>query len=300
MKSFSHRIARSVSLLLLIWGVAALVIASPVLAQDGTSTEEPVEIEGTAAAGSGAEPPPGEIAPEDEEQDAAPAIPRNPEEILEALGWPFVAPFLAASFISIWFGVERFVVLRKGRVIPRAFVERFIKHLQQGSLEPNKALQLCEENGSPTAIVFAHGIRKWGKPSVEVEQAILDGGERQVASLRKHLRVLNGVATVTPLIGLLGTVIGMIKAFNEIAGADAMGKASQLASGIALALLTTAAGLMIAIPSLILYMYLAGKVDVLVMEMDHYAQRVVELISGEGIAARKPEHRSISKKKITA
>lgn len=291
MKSFSHRIARSVGLLLLIWGVVVWFNASPAFAQP---EPDPVEVVDESGPTAGIE-----TAPEPEEE-ATPAIPRNPTEILEALGWPFVAPFLAASFISIWFGVERLVVLRKGRVIPRAFVERFIKHLEQGTLEPRKALQLCEENGSPTAIVFAHGIRKWGKPSVEVEQAILDGGERQVSSLRKHLRVLNGVATVTPLIGLLGTVIGMIKAFNEIAGADAMGKASQLASGIALALLTTAAGLMIAIPSLILYMYLAGKVDSLVMDMDHYAQRVVELISGEGIAGRKPEHRSISKKKITA
>ena len=219
---------------------------------------------------------------------SGPAVPRDPSDILEALGWPFVVPFLAASFISLWFGLERIVMLRRGRVIPRAFVERFLKHLEQGSLEPQRALDLCEENGSPTAIVFAHGIRKWGKPSVEVEQAIIDGGERQVGHLRKHLRILNGVATVTPLIGLLGTVIGMIRSFNEIADSDAMGKASQLASGIALALLTTAAGLVIAIPSLILYMYLAGKVDSVVMEMDRYTQRVVDLISGESLAARGP------------
>jgi biopolymer transport protein ExbB len=88
----------------------------------------------------------------------------------------------------------------------------------------------------------------------------------------------------------------MIRAFNEIAGADAMGKASQLASGIALALLTTAAGLIIAIPSLILYMYLAGKVDSVVMEMDRYAQRVVELISNEGLTARGNDSPSVSKK----
>ncbi|MDB4680137.1 MotA/TolQ/ExbB proton channel family protein [Planctomycetaceae bacterium] len=231
-----------------------------------------------------------------ETNETKPSIPQNPQEILEALGWPFVAPFLAASFISLWFGLERLVVLRRGRVIPRAFVDRFIKHLEQGKIEPQKALDLCEDNGSPTAVVFAHGVRKWGRPSVEVEQAILDGGERQVSLLRKHLRVLNGVATVTPLIGLLGTVIGMIRAFNEIAGADAMGKASQLASGIALALLTTAAGLIIAIPSLILYMYLAGKVDSVVMDMDRYAQRVVELISSEGLTARGNDSPSVSKK----
>jgi biopolymer transport protein ExbB len=216
----------------------------------------------------------------------APPIPRNPQEILQALGWAFVVPFLAASFVSMWFGLERIVVLRRGRVIPRAFVERFIKHLEAGAIEPQRALDLCEENGSAMANVFAHGVRKWGRPTVEVEQAVIDGGERQVALLRKHLRVLNGVATVTPLMGLLGTVIGMINAFNDIASAGAMGKATQLASGIALALLTTAAGLVIAIPSLILYMYLAGKVDSVVMEMDRYAQQVIDLISADGLATR--------------
>lgn len=230
-----------------------------------------------------------------------PAIPRNPQEILQALGWAFVVPFLAASFVSMWFGLERLVVLRRGRVIPRAFVDRFIKHLEAGAIEPQRALELCEQNGSAMANVFAHGVRKWGRPSVEVEQAVIDGGERQVALLRKHLRVLNGVATVTPLMGLLGTVIGMINAFNDIASAGAMGKATQLASGIALALLTTAAGLVIAIPSLILYMYLAGKVDSVVMEMDRYAQQVIDLISADGVATRNtPEaHSATAKKKAS-
>jgi biopolymer transport protein ExbB len=143
---------------------------------------------------------------------------------------------------------------------------------------------LCEENGSPIATVFAHGLRKWGKPSVEVEQAIIDGGERQVAQLRNHLRVLNAVATVSPLLGLLGTVMGMIQCFNEIAVSQAMGKADQLAGGIATALLTTAVGLFIAIPALTVYMLLAGKVDSLVMDMDLLAQDVVNLVSAEGLA----------------
>ncbi|MBT4864280.1 MAG: MotA/TolQ/ExbB proton channel family protein, partial [Planctomycetaceae bacterium] len=147
--------------------------------------------------------------------------------------WAFVGAFLSASIIAVWFAIERLVVLRKGRVIPRPFVERFIQHLDQRKLEGKQALKLCEENGSPIAVVFAHGVRKWGKPSVEVEQAIIDGGERQVSQLRKHLRVLNGVATVSPLIGLLGTVIGMIISFNDIAKSNAMGNPQQLANGIA-------------------------------------------------------------------
>jgi biopolymer transport protein ExbB len=211
------------------------------------------------------------------------SIPVTPVEVIEALGWYFAAAFLLASVIALWFGIERIVVLRRGRVIPRPFVDRFLQHLQQGQLDPDTALRLCEENGSPVAQVFAHGVRKWGKPSVEVEQAIIDGGERQVSQLRNHLRVLNGVASIAPLIGLFGTVVGMIMSFNEIANSDAMGKTNQLAAGIGVALLTTAVGLAIAIPSLVLYMYLAGRVDSLVMEMDELAQNVVHLISAESL-----------------
>lgn len=214
------------------------------------------------------------------------AIPQTPSEILSALGWWFVIPFVIASVTAVWCASERIVTLRRRRVIPKAFVERFLAHLHSGQISPAKALEVCQKNGSPVAQVFAHGVRKWGKPSVEVEQAIIDGGERQISSLRRNLRILNGVATVTPLIGLLGTVIGMIQAFNEIANTDAMGKAQELAVGIALALLTTATGLMIAIPSLIAYMYLTGKVDSLVIEMDQLAQDVVHLVSAESLQNR--------------
>lgn len=229
------------------------------------------------------------------EEDKKAAIPRNFEEIVDALGYSFVVPFFLASVISMWFSIERLVVLRRGRVLPRHFVDRFLEHLRQRKLDARRAQALCQENGSPVASVFAHGIRKWGKPSVEVEQAIIDGGERQVSQLRKHLRVINGVATVTPLIGLLGTVIGMIQAFNEIANTNSMGKAQELAAGIALALLTTAAGLLIAIPSLIMYMYLSGRVDSLVMEMDHLAQDVVQLISAEDLAQQNATARNVRK-----
>lgn len=212
-------------------------------------------------------------------------VPSTPEGIIKELKY-FLLPFVIASIISMWFIIERLVILRSGRVIPRHFVTRFLKLLQEGKLNARTSLKLCEENPSPISSVFAHGVRKWGKPSVEVEQAIIDGGERQLSQLRKHLRVINGVATVAPLMGLLGTVIGMILAFNEIANSSAMGKAESLAGGIAMALLTTAFGLGIAIPSLIMYMYLAGRVDALVMEMDQSSQDLVHLISAEGLAAK--------------
>ena len=189
---------------------------------------------------------------------SGPDMPTDPISIMKQLGWMgwlFLVPFVGATLIALWYSVERMVVLKRSRVIPKPFVERFLEHLRQGKLDRNSSLKLCEQSDSPIAAVFAHGVRKWGKSSVEVEQAIIDGGERQVSELRVHLRVLNGVATITPLLGLLGTVLGMIQAFNDIATAGSMGKTEQLAVGISLALLTTACGLMIAIPTLIMYMF---------------------------------------------
>lgn len=212
-------------------------------------------------------------------------IPQEPLDVLLALG-PFLYPQGLCSIVVVWFSLERLVVLRRGRVIPRHFVKRFFEHLRQGGLDAKQALQLCDDNGSPIAQVLAYGVRKWGKPSVEVEQAIIDGGERQVSLLRKHLRVINGAATIAPLLGLLGTVVGMIQAFNNIAQQAAAGKTEELAAGIGLALLTTAVGLMTAIPALIMYMYLSGRVDALVLEMDSLGQELVDNISAETLSNR--------------
>ncbi|MBL4885402.1 MAG: MotA/TolQ/ExbB proton channel family protein [Planctomycetaceae bacterium] len=257
----------------------AIAIA-PAFAQP--TTEQPVEVQPNTS-----NEPAGETnsrKPNDKKRVKS-VIPTNLTEALAALKW-WGLPFGIATFLSIWFSTEKLVVLRRARVIPKPFVERFLHHLREGSIDPEEANQLCEDNGSPVASIFAHGVRKWGKPSVEVEQAIIDGGERQVSEMRKHLRVINGVATVSPLIGLLGTVWGMIEAFNGIASSQAMGKPEELAAGIALALLTTAAGMVIAIPSLIMYMYLTGRVDILVMDMDKLAQEVVYSISAEALHER--------------
>ncbi len=199
-------------------------------------------------------------------------------------GGPLMWPILLCSIVVVTFSIERLVVLRRRRVIPRDFVKRFLDHLAAGQLDRTTALALCEQNGSPIAEVFAHGVRKWGKPSVEVEQAIIDGGERQVGQLRKNLRILNTIATISPLLGLLGTVQGMILSFNRIAmSTQVTGKSEDLARGIGMALIATAGGLIVAIPALVMYMYLGGRVDAVVMEMDSLAQKVVNLISAEGL-----------------
>ena len=265
--------------------VLLVLIGGVLIAQDGAdATPAPAPATATATA---------------PENDVS-GMPTDPVSIMKQLGWMgwlFLVPFVGATLIALWYTVERMVVLKRSRVIPRPFVERFLEHLRQGKLDRNSSLKLCEQSDSPIATVFAHGVRKWGKSSVEVEQAIIDGGERQVSELRVHLRVLNGVATVTPLLGLLGTVLGMIQAFNDIATADS-GKTEQLAVGISLALLTTACGLMIAIPTLIMYMFLSGRVDALVMEMDYLAQSVVQTISAEALAERKHDSSGRSKRAV--
>jgi biopolymer transport protein ExbB len=202
-------------------------------------------------------------------------------------GGPLMVPILVCSFVLTLVVFERTISLRRGRVLPRPFVKRFLHQLHEGSLKRETALEKCRENSSHVARVFAAAVRKWGKPAVEVEQAILDEGERTANELRRYLRVINGVATVCPLLGLLGTVWGMMEAFNAIATTSAIGRPELLAGGISGALVSTAAGLFVAIPALIAYLFFVGRVDRLIMDIDSRGQQLVDLISAEGIAERK-------------
>jgi biopolymer transport protein ExbB len=211
------------------------------------------------------------------------------KSLLEMLlaGGPPMIPIVLASFILLLVVFERVFSLRRRRVVPRLFVERFLLQVREGGLDRAEALARCDDESNHVARVFAAAVRKWGKPAVEVEQAVLDEGERIGNILRRYLRVINGVSTVCPLLGLLGTVWGMMNAFNVIATDSAMGRAELLAGGISLALVTTAAGLMVAIPAMILYLYFVGRVDSLVMEIDSRGQELVGLISAEALEERK-------------
>ena len=198
---------------------------------------------------------------------------------------------ICCSFVIFIF--ERTVSLRRGRVIPGPFVKRFILQLQDGHLKPDEALDLCDENHSPISEVFAAAVQKWNRPCVEVEQAVLDAGERVANGLRKYLRIFNGISTVCPLLGLLGTVVGMIRAFNAIATSDAMGRPEMLAGGISQALLTTAAGMTVAIPAIIFYLYFISRVDRLIIEIDAAGQDVVNAIASDGWKEKpKPKKRT--------
>lgn len=212
-------------------------------------------------------------------------------------GGPLMLPIVLASFVMLLIVFERAYCLRRRRVVPRLFIERFLLQLREGALDRGDALERCEDESCHIARVFAAGVRKWGKPAVEVEQAVLDEGERIANVLRRYLRVLSGVSTVSPLLGLLGTVWGMIQAFNVIASSPAMGRAEMLAGGISVALITTAAGLLVAIPALIFYLVFVGRVDSLIMEIDHYGQELVGLVSHEGLEERKTSRLTIARRK---
>lgn len=199
-------------------------------------------------------------------------------------GGVLMYPILACSIVLVAVTFERLVALRRARVIPSTFSRRIVEDLREGLLDRESALLMCRNNGSPLARVLEHAIRRWGRPVVEVQQAVAEGGQREVFELRKNLRVINGVATVAPLLGLLGTVIGMIRCFGEVAASgDAMGKPEALAGGIYVALYTTAFGLSVAIPALILYYYFLGRIDRLVADIESIAQEVIDLIADDGV-----------------
>lgn len=207
-------------------------------------------------------------------------------------GGVMMIPIIGCSFGLMVFVFERLLFLRRARVIPRSFVRGVIEQLEQQQLERDEAIALCEENGSPTAELFQAALKRYGRPAVEIEQAVVDNGERVCNSLRSYLRLFSAISNITPLLGLLGTVLGMIEAFNSIAQTGAMGRPELLAGGIGQALLTTAAGLFVAIPAYIAYAYFVGRADKLIIEMDGQVQRVIELISAEGLQEAGKSRRS--------
>jgi biopolymer transport protein ExbB len=192
-------------------------------------------------------------------------------------------PLFLCSFVLLVFTFERAISLRTGRVVPGPFVKRFLHQLQEGQLDRDEARLVCEENGSPTAKVFEAAVRKWGRPGVEVEQAVIDSGERVASDFRRYLRIFNGVVTIGPLLGLLGTVFGMIRSFSDIAASETTGRMETLSHGISEALFCTATGLSVAIPAVVLHLYFTSRVDRLVMQIDALGQEVINTISAEAL-----------------
>jgi biopolymer transport protein ExbB len=224
---------------------------------------------------------------------------RRLTEVIYA-GGPLMIPIGLCSFGLMVFFFERMFSLRKGRIIPGPFAKKFLEQLKAGQINRDSAIALCEKNNSCIARVFMAGIQKWGRSGVEVEQAILDAGERVSNELRRYLRLINGISTVSPLLGLLGTVLGMIQAFDAISAvnADTADPKALIATGISTALITTAAGLTVAIPALIAYLYFSGVVDRRIVEIDALGMKVVNIISAEALAGE--QHRATGRTRKSA
>jgi biopolymer transport protein ExbB len=196
-------------------------------------------------------------------------------------GGIMMIPIGLCSLVTLTVVIERLITLKRGKIIPAGFLPGLRKHFDNGS-DRDAALAYCQKDGSPVARVFEAGIRRLGGPIDVVERNIQEAGQREVLGLRKHLRVLSVVAAVSPLLGLLGTIFGMITAFQTVAtAADALGRTELLAKGIYEAMITTAAGLIVAIPALICYHWLSAKVQKIVMEIDAMSYEFVEDLAAD-------------------
>ena len=211
-------------------------------------------------------------------------------------GWLMI-PLGICSLIVLTLSLERMVALRRGRVIPRPFVRRFTECVEDGQLSYEEATDICDEFDCPVAEVFQAAVRRWGRPMFEIEQAVMDAGDRVADGLRRFVRVFHAISNVAPLLGLLGTVLGMIEAFETISSQDSIGRPEMLASGISTALMTTAGGLSVAIPAYLAYMYFSSKSDRYLGEIDKLCQRVVDCISAEGLENNSNSSRSSKKRR---
>ena len=154
---------------------------------------------------------------------------------------------------------------------------RAVTDKKHGALDVKKLLEDIRAEDSPIVRVVRAGLRKAYRPTMEIEKAIEDAGAKEASTMRRNCRALSVVANVAPLLGLLGTVLGMINAFMTVASKqEALGKTELLAAGIYQALVTTAVGLAIAIPSLILYYLFVDKIERLINEIDDITIELVE------------------------
>jgi biopolymer transport protein ExbB len=173
------------------------------------------------------------------------------------LMWPIVA----MSMVVVAFGLERLWALRRSRFVPRALVDGLAKLPAEGPFDPRKAYRLCQEHPSVLASVIKTLLEKIGRPLPEVEHAVEVAKEREASRLYANIRPISLAVTVTPLLGLLGTVQGMILAFYTTANLQAgANRAAELAQGIYVALITTFAGLCVAIPASVIAHFLEGRI----------------------------------------
>jgi biopolymer transport protein ExbB len=198
-------------------------------------------------------------------------------ELVKSGGW-LMLPIIACSVVALGIVIERFWSLQRKRVMPDYLMKQILQ------LHQEKKLNLADleklKSSSPLGRILSAGLVNRNHDKDVMKEAIEEVGRQVVHELEKYLNTLGTIASISPLLGLLGTVIGMIKVFSVIVTAG-VGDPGVLAGGISEALITTAAGLSVAIPSLMFHRYFSGLIDQLVIGMEEQALKMVEVIHGE-------------------
>jgi biopolymer transport protein ExbB len=198
-------------------------------------------------------------------------------EIVKAGGW-LMLPIIICSIVAVAIIGERLWALQRKKVIPKHLVAQIWHWHSMGQLKEEQITQI--RKSSPLGRVLAAGLSNMHHSRDVMKESIEEIGRHQVHDMERYLNTLGTIAAITPLLGLLGTVIGMIKVFSVIT-AQGVGNPTVLSGGISEALITTAAGLSIGIPSLMFHRYLRGRVEELVVSMEAEAIKLVEVIHGE-------------------
>ncbi len=197
--------------------------------------------------------------------------------LMQSGGW-LMLPILACSVLATAIVMERLWTLRRRRIMPDQLVSQIWQWHRQSQLTAERLTLI--RNGSPLGRILMAGLVNRHHSREVMKEAIHDTGRQVVAQLERYLDTLGTIASVTPLLGLLGTVLGMIDVFRVIMDAG-VGNPGVLAGGISKALITTAAGLSVAIPALMFHRYFVSKVDSLTIGMEEQALRLVEVMQGE-------------------
>ena len=195
-------------------------------------------------------------------------------DLLVAGGW--VMPLIVAcSVVALSISIERYIALDRSKVAPPHLLATVWRDLKQGELNAQKLAQL--RTNSPLGAILAAGIANRGQGRDVMKESISEAASHVVHDLEKYLNSLGTVAAIAPLLGLLGTVVGMIDVFTQITTVGT-GNANALAGGISEALLTTAAGLIVAIPALLMHRYYTGLIDTIVVDLEREAIKLVDAI----------------------
>ncbi len=192
-------------------------------------------------------------------------------------GGPVMAPILLASIVGLAIVLERFWVFRNTRLNTFDFAQDILRYLKTNRI--SQALELCDENiPHPLAFVYKIGIERRDLPGSRLEKIMEQAGNNQVQKLEKYLGALVSIISIEPLLGFLGTITGLIKAFMSWEKAGANVSVNMRASGIYEAMITTAAGLIIVIPLYLCYNYFIGRIKYIANELTNHGIQLLELI----------------------